>query len=130
MANQYEALLDQALAEAAQARERSADLYRELNDLSETATSARQEVKVTVGRQGELTDLSFPSSGFKKMTGPELAAVIVKTAAQAQSQLRARAAALMAPSMPAGVSAEDLIAGKADVQAWLPRTIGSVEEGQ
>jgi DNA-binding protein YbaB len=108
------------MAEYQRAREKSAELYRELSNVTETVTAPRQVVKVTVGQTGGVIDLSFPTQAFKNMPGTDLATVILKTIGQAQAQMQARTAALLAPNLPAGVSAEDLISGKADLDALLP----------
>jgi hypothetical protein len=120
MASPYESILDQAMAEYGRQREQSGELYRQLNSVTETAVAARQVVRVTVGRQGEVTELTFPNAAYKNMTGVELSAVILKTIAQAHAQMRARAAELLAPSLPPGVSATDLMSGNVDLEALLP----------
>jgi hypothetical protein len=122
MPSANENMLEQAMAEYQRQRERSSELYRELSDVTETVTAPRQVVKVTVGQTGGVLDLSFPTPAFKNMPGTELATVILKTIGQAQAQMQARAAALLAPSLPAGISAEDLISGKANIDALLPAT--------
>jgi len=128
MVSPYEGLLDQAMAAYQRQRQKSGELYRELNHITETVTAPRQVVKVTVGQQGEVTDLTFPTAAFKNMTGTELATVILKTIGQAQSQLRARSATLLAPSLPAGLSAEELLAGTADLEALLPARPWNAED--
>ncbi len=114
-----ESMLDQALAHYQRQRERSAELYQQMREVTETVTAPRQVVKVTVGPSG-VTDLSFPSHAYKNMPGTELASVILKTIGQAQQRMQARSAELLAPTLPAGVSAEDLMNGKADLAALLP----------
>lgn len=120
MASSYDVVLEQALADYERQRARAGEVYRELNDISETVTAPRQVVKVTVGQQGEVTDLTFPTAAFKNLTATELAAVIVKTINQAHAQVRARAATVLAPDLPDGISPEDLVSGKIDLGSLIP----------
>lgn len=110
---------EQLLTDAMTAlRERRAALTRlreDLSTVSATVTAPRQVVSVTVGLRGELTDLRFPSGAYRSMTPAELAQVITKTVADAHAQARTRWAELLTPMLPAGLSAEAVLAGTADL---------------
>jgi YbaB/EbfC DNA-binding family protein len=122
---------EQALADAMTAlRERRASLARlraDLGSVSGTATAPRQVVSVTVGPRGRLTDLRFPTGAYRAMAPAELAEVITKTVADAHAQAMARWADLLAPMLPAGLSAEAVLAGTADLNDLVsdePHTAG------
>jgi hypothetical protein len=72
-------------------------------------------VSVTVGRAGEVTDLKFPTNAYKNMTATELASVILKTIEDARDQALAQSAELLAPMLPAGLDAQAVVRGTADL---------------
>ena len=51
-------------------RQRSSlgEMQQKMRAISATATSQRREVAVTVGQNGVLTDVQFPTSAYKRMT--------------------------------------------------------------
>lgn len=82
-------------------------------------TAPRQVVAVTAGHGGVVKDIKFPTGAFKRMTPGELAAVLVKAIGDAQQQATREAAAVVAPTLPAGVDAEKLFSGGLDLQSAL-----------
>lgn len=126
--------VDELVAEYHRVREGARELQRRLAELSATASSARQTVVVTVGPQGELTGLEFPSGAHKRLPPKELADLVVATAAEARTRVLGRAADLMRESMPeamTGVDVDALLAGRADVADAMPdggRISGPVAE--
>jgi DNA-binding protein YbaB len=125
----YDQQIEQTLAKYREQRAGLGELQRRLSAISYSATSPRQVVSVTVGHQGEVTELKFPSGAYKRMAPAELAAVILSTIGEARSKALDEAASLLSPILPPGVVAKDLVAGKADLQAMMPlepRTADSV----
>ncbi|MGI5499182.1 YbaB/EbfC family nucleoid-associated protein [Lentzea sp. CA-135723] len=106
-------------------REQFAELretQRRLREISCTATSSRQVVSVTVGHGGVVRDVKFPSSAYKRLTPAELSAAVVKTITDAQQQAAREAAAVVAPTLPEGVDAEQMFTGDLDLQRVLRAT--------
>jgi DNA-binding protein YbaB len=121
VSNPLEKVLADALKDFEQKQSQFDERRQRMNALSASATAPRQVVSVTVGARGELTSLTFPTSAYKRMPPAELAAVILKTAEEARSQVMKQTAELLAPSLPAGVSAEELLNGKVNLNAFLSR---------
>ncbi|MBB4687600.1 YbaB/EbfC family nucleoid-associated protein [Amycolatopsis jiangsuensis] len=129
MSSQYEKMLEDAMGAYQRQREHFDETRNEVDTATSSATSARREVTATVGRTGELTELSFPTGAYKRMAPAELASVIVQTVAAAREKSVAAAAELMAPMLPPGISAEDLMSGKVDVNALFSARVPGFEEG-
>lgn len=95
-------------------------LTRRMNEIRATATSPRREVEVTVGRNGAVTNLRFPSGAYKRMTSNELAEVILATIASATSVAHDQTAQILSPLLPAGMNARDLVSGKLEPGVLMP----------
>ncbi|WP_329069060.1 YbaB/EbfC family nucleoid-associated protein [Amycolatopsis sp. NBC_01480] len=129
MASPYEKMLEDALGAYQRQRERLTDVKEKMDSLTSTATSARREVTATVGRTGELTELSFPTSAYKRMAPAELASVIVRTISEARQASIAASAEELAPMLPPGFSAQDMMSGKVDVRALIAARVPGLDEG-
>jgi DNA-binding protein YbaB len=119
MTSPYEETLNQALAAYKEQQEKLVEAREKLSAVTNTVTSARQVVSATVGRHGEVLGLAFPSSAYKRMAPAELASVIVKTIQDARAKSLEASAGLLAPMLPEGFSAEDMLSGKVDLQSML-----------
>lgn len=104
--------LEKALGDLERRRERLAEMQKGMSEVSATATAARQAVTVTVGSHGEVTDLKFPNSSYKRMTPVELASTIMKTISDARDKALKQSAELLGPMLPPGLSAEEMLRGK------------------
>ncbi|MEV6896126.1 YbaB/EbfC family nucleoid-associated protein [Amycolatopsis sp. NPDC051372] len=129
MSSPYQKMLDEAMGAYQQQRERFEENRKQVDSLTTSATSARREVTATVSRTGELTELSFPTSVYKRMAPAELAAVIVKTVEEARQKSISASAEAMAPMLPPGLSAQDLMSGRVDVRALFSGRVPGMEEG-
>ena len=129
MSSQYEKMLEDAMGAYQRQRDHFAETRREVETATSTVTSARREVTATVGRTGELTELSFPTSAYKRMAPAELASVIVQTISAAREKSVAAAAEMLAPMLPPGISAQDLMSGKADVNTLFSARVPGFDEG-
>lgn len=117
MSSPYAQALDEALANFRHRREQLADTQQKLATVSATATAPRQVVTATVARGGEVTELKFPTSAYKKMAPAELAAVVLKTINEARAEVLDRTAELLAPMLPPGLDARDVVNGRARMDA-------------
>lgn len=119
MSDSLKEMLSQALDGFNRKQAEFVSQQQKMNALSASATSPRQVVAVTVGARGELTDLKFPTSAYKRLPPAELASVILKTADEARSQLMKQSAELLAPTLPSGLSAEELVSGTVSLESIL-----------
>ncbi|MFF4168847.1 YbaB/EbfC family nucleoid-associated protein [Streptomyces sp. NPDC001744] len=90
MSNPLEERLAEALAEFEETRARLDEAAAEAARISVTVTSKDRTVEATVGAQGELTGLRFPTSRYRTMAPAELANVLMGTIASARSQAASR----------------------------------------
>lgn len=128
MTTQHEQMLEDALAAYRHQQEHLAGAKERMASVTGTATSGRREVSATVGRTGEVTELSFPTSAYKRMAPAELASVIVRTIAEARQKAVDASAAELAPMLPPGFSAHDLMNGTVDVQALFAARVPGFED--
>ncbi|KXK60061.1 hypothetical protein AWW66_20815 [Micromonospora rosaria] len=96
------------------------ELQEKMSKVKASATSPRREVTVTVGQNGVLTDVSFPTSAYRRMSPTELQATIMQTFTEAREQVMEQAADLLAPLLPAGMNAAKMVRGEAGVDMYLP----------
>ena len=96
------------------------DLHRRVQEISVTVASPRREVEVTVNHGGSLTDISFVGTGYRRLAPRELSDLILKTLADAKEKAAAESAEIIAPLMPAGVNARDLVAGRLGIEPLAP----------
>lgn len=130
MTSHYQKLLDEAMNSFQHKRDRLAETRAHVSSVTNTVTSARREVSATVGGNGELTALSFPTSSYKRMMPTELATVITETIAEARQKSIDASMDAMAPVMPAGMSARDLMSGKMDIAAWFAGRVPDLGEDE
>ena len=95
-------------------------MQQQMREISGSATSPRREVTVTVGQNGVLTDVTFPTGAYKRLTPAELTAVIMQMYAEAKEQIVQKTAELLAPVLPEGMDAQALARGTADTDTFLP----------
>ncbi|WP_033346214.1 YbaB/EbfC family nucleoid-associated protein [Catenuloplanes japonicus] len=112
--------IETLFAEYERHRESASDLQRRLNEVSATATSPRREVTVTAGPQGALTGIAFPTGATRRLPPAELAALIMKTYADAREQVMDASAALLAPMLPPGIDAAAMVRGESSTDALMP----------
>jgi DNA-binding protein YbaB len=101
-------------------REGFRELHRRMHAISVTATSPRREVAVSVGHGGTVTDIRFPTSAYRRLAPAELTGVIMQTLAEAKNQAQDEAAAIIAPLLPQGMQAKDLLSGRVSAEALMP----------
>ncbi len=107
------------------------EMQAKMSALSATAMSPRREVSVTVGQNGVLNDVQFPSGAHKRLATADLTRLILETYAEAKEQVMNQAAELLAPMLPDGLDAQKLVRGQAGADAFMPkqpRMVTSVRE--
>lgn len=116
----FEDAAESALVRYRELRKGAIETQRQMREISGTAVSKRQTVKITVNVQGEITAIEFPTGAYKRMTPIELAEAIKSTAQEAKEKALEDLNALMDPKISMGLSFKELMQGKADVLMGLP----------
>ncbi|MCX2731757.1 YbaB/EbfC family nucleoid-associated protein [Saccharopolyspora sp. NFXS83] len=113
-------------------RSQVGEMQQRLRELSATVVSPRREVSVTVGSQGVLQDLHFPTSTYRKLPKNELAELITDTIAAAREKALDQTAAVIAPSLPEGLDPKAMLKGDIDVasmpQPELPPMVAEMQK--
>ncbi|MEW2168008.1 YbaB/EbfC family nucleoid-associated protein [Streptomyces sp. NPDC007084] len=120
MPSPYDQQIEGLLEQYRRQREEAAETRRRINATTSTATAPRQTVKVTVGAQGEVTAIEFPTGAYRRMAPKELAEVLLATIRQARSEALDGVAGVLAGELPPGVTVADLLQGRVDPAALLP----------
>ena len=68
------------------------EMQAKMSALSATAMSPRREVSVTVGQNGVLNDVQFPSGAHKRLATADLTRLILETYAEVKEQVMNQAA--------------------------------------
>lgn len=97
------------------------ELQEKMRALTATATSPRREVSITVGQNGVMTDIRFPTGAHKRLAPADLTELIMTTYAEAKENVMQQAAATLAPMLPDGMDAQALVRGTAGTDAYLPK---------
>ncbi len=119
-----------------QQRSSLAAMQARMREISATATSPRRDcrppvfsrlfgasspaVSVTVGQNGVLTDVKFPTGAHKRLPPTDVTDLIMATYAEAKENVLGQAAAILAPMLPAGLDATSLVRGTASADAFMP----------
>jgi DNA-binding protein YbaB len=111
----HRAQVDELLADYRRSREQLSDVQRKLATLQASATSDDDLVTVTVGPQGQLTELVIVDSAYRRLRPHELASTIVKLTAKAAAKVSRAAGETIAPVLPPDTDPEALLRGTADL---------------
>jgi DNA-binding protein YbaB len=123
MPSPYDQQIEDLLSEYRAAREQAADTRRRINEVEATATAPRRSVKVTVGAQGQVTALEFPTGAYRTMAPKELSKVIVSTLEQARAKALEQVMATALGPLPGGLTPAALAQGDFDPRALLPEDV-------
>lgn len=116
----YEQEIEQLLADYRKEREEADENRRRINAVTGTATSRRREVKVTVSARGEVTEVDFPTSAFRRMTPKELGELILTTIAEARAQALEQVDQLPFAKGLFGLKPSEMLTGDLDMDSLLP----------
>lgn len=111
----HRAQVEELLADYRRSREQLSDVHRKLATLQASATSEDDLVTVTVGAQGQLTELVIVDSAYRKLRPHELAATIVNLTAKAAAKVSRAVGEAIAPVLPPDADPEALLRGTADL---------------
>ncbi|NBM20622.1 YbaB/EbfC family nucleoid-associated protein [Streptomyces sp. GC420] len=116
MSNPLEERLAEALAEFEETRVRLDEAAAEASRISATVTAKDRSVEATVGAQGEVTNLRFPTSRYRTMAPAELANAVMTTIAAARSQAASQLLDIYRPFGPVPGLSPDAEGGFAPVE--------------
>ncbi|MFE0422434.1 YbaB/EbfC family nucleoid-associated protein [Streptomyces sp. NPDC058953] len=128
MTNHWEARLAEALTEFEETREQLNKAAAEATRISVTVTSKDRSVEATVGAQGELRSLRFPTSRYRSMAPAELSGALMSTIARARREAASQLLDLYRPFGPVPGMSADTEAGFTPV-AWDELLAPLREEG-
>jgi DNA-binding protein YbaB len=120
MPGPYDQQIEDLLEQYRRQRDEAAETRRRINETTSTVTAPRQTVKITVGAQGEVTAIEFPTGAYRRMPPRELADVLLTTLRQARAEALEGVAGVLAGRLPPGVTVPDLLQGRVDPAAVLP----------
>lgn len=86
MSSPYDQQIEDLLEQYRRQRAEAVETRQRINGTTSTATAPRQAVKITVGAQGEVTAIEFPTGAYRRMAPKELADVLLTTIRQARSE--------------------------------------------
>ncbi|MFF3515817.1 YbaB/EbfC family nucleoid-associated protein [Streptomyces sp. NPDC002573] len=91
-------------------------LHSRIQSIWASATSPRHLLTATVSAQGDVTHLKFHTDAYRAMAPSELESVVLETIQRARRDALDRMKELVAPLAPAGMSIDDVLAGRFDVK--------------
>ncbi|MEU0101436.1 YbaB/EbfC family nucleoid-associated protein [Streptomyces sp. NPDC006267] len=97
MTDSLEQRIERAMAELKATEAAVARTERELREASFDSLSSDRAVRVTVGPQGELSDLEFLDGKYRTMAPQELAASVLEAAQAARTRMGRHVMQAMAP---------------------------------
>jgi DNA-binding protein YbaB len=113
----HRAQVEDLLAGYRRSREQLGAVQRSLATVRETVTSDDGQVAVTVSASGTLVDLAIHDDAYRVLRPAELAALIVRTTAEATARATRQAGEVLAPVLPADTDPDALLRGTADLSA-------------
>ena len=115
MVADHRAQVEDLLAGYRRSREQLGAVQRSLATVRETATSDDGLVAVTVSASGTLVALQINDDAYRVLRPAELAALIVRTTAEATARAGRQASEVLAPVLPAETDPDALLRGTADL---------------
>lgn len=111
----HRAQVEELLAGYRRSREQLGTVQRKLAALQESVASEDGLVTVTVGANGQLTELVIVESAYRKLRPHELAETIMSLTAKAAATVSRAAGQTLAPVLPPDADPVALLRGTADL---------------
>jgi DNA-binding protein YbaB len=112
--------VEQALADFERQKAAIGEIGASLAGAYSTVTAKNRAVAVTVDSQGVVTDVKFPTSAYRSMSGAELGDLLVGTIESARRKALAKTAAAFESVLPAGMPMLDLLTGGDGTAGRMP----------
>ncbi|GAA2426901.1 hypothetical protein GCM10010191_44420 [Actinomadura vinacea] len=100
MREEWQLHIDELLDQYKQQRQQLADMQAKLASIGATGEAADGMVKVTVGAQGQLTDVEFDSRVYRKLSSEELAEAVLAASNDAARQIGEQRREAMSGTVP------------------------------
>jgi DNA-binding protein YbaB len=113
----HSAQVEDLIAGYRRSREQLGAVQRQLVTIQETVTSEDGLVTVTVSSTGTLIGLDIAENAYRELRPTDLAAVIIRTTAEATARVTRRASEVLASVLPSDTDPEALLRGTADLSA-------------
>jgi len=113
----HRAQVEDLLAGYRRSREQLGAVQRSLATVRETVISEDGQVAVTVSASGALVELRINDDAYRVLQPADLAALIVRTTAEATARVTRQASEVLAPVLPADSDPAALLRGSADLSA-------------
>ncbi|WP_243867455.1 YbaB/EbfC family nucleoid-associated protein [Actinophytocola oryzae] len=114
---EHRAQVEDLIAGYRRSREQLGAVQRRLAAVRETMTSDDGLVAVTVSSSGALLGLEIAEAAYRALRPAELAALIVRTTADATAKVTRVAGEVLAPVLPSDTDPDALLRGTADLSA-------------
>lgn len=115
MVADHRAQVEDLIAGYRRSREQLGTVQRELTTVRETVTSEDGLIAVTVSASGALAGLVIAENAYRALRPADLAALIVRTTAEATARVTRAASEVLAPVLPTDSDPEALLRGTADL---------------
>lgn len=115
-------------AEMEQTVERLTELQQQLQESTYSATDRNRAVTVDVNSTGELTDVRFISSAYRKMAPAELGRLLVDTTRQARAKALESVLAGLTGLLPSGLPLEQILAGDTPLDELVAASMAEYEK--
>src|SRR5437762_1283878 len=79
------------------------------------ATAHKGMLTVTVGSQGEVTEVKFDNRDYKRMEPKELGRIVLDAIREARSEQQLQLKEILGPLCPPGISFDDVMSGTFDL---------------
>jgi len=113
----HRAQVEDLIAGYRRSREQLGAVQRQLATVQETVTSDDGLITVTVSASGVLMDLDIADNAYRQLRPAQLAAAIVRTAAEAAARVTRTSSEVLAPVLPTNTDPAALLRGTADLSA-------------
>ncbi|MFK8911621.1 YbaB/EbfC family nucleoid-associated protein [Streptomyces sp. YS-3] len=128
MSNHLEERLAEAMAEFEETRAMLADAAAAASRVCATVMAKDRSVEVSMGAQGELTQIRFPTNAYRSMPSAQLASVLMSTISSARRQAADQLADIYRPFGPIPALSPDVSGGVTEVD-WAEMFAPLREEG-
>ena len=115
MVADHRAQVEDLIAGYRRSREQLGAVQRQLTTVRETVTSEDGLIAVTVSASGALAGLVIAESAYRVLRPADLAALIVRTTAEATARVARAAGEVLAPVLPTDSDPDALLRGTADL---------------
>lgn len=120
MREEWQAHIDELMERYKQQRQQLQDLQERMAALGATGEAADGMVKVTVGPQGELTNVELDPRVYRKLASEELAEAVLEASRNAGRQVGDQRKETLAGSVP-----DEVLEG--DFSKLLPDDLGDID---